>query len=60
MSELGVSEDDAHLLYYFIMGGAVHTLEAYVKENLRISREELAHKMNELVISAQKALISRN
>ena len=38
----------------------VHTLEAYVKGNLRISREELAHKMNELVISAQKALISRN
>ena len=60
MSELGVSEDDAHLLYYFIMGGAVHTLEAYVKGNLRISREELARKMNELVISAQKALISRN
>ena len=61
MAELGISEDDATLLYYFVMGGAVHTLEAYVKKGISLSKKDLASKLNDMVMKAQEALsISKN
>ena len=48
-------------LYYFVMGGAVHTLEAYVKKGISLSKKDLASKLNDMVMKAQEALsISKN
>ncbi len=56
-NELGMDKEDAKLLFYFIVGGAVNILEAWLKDDLDFTIDELAEKMNALIIRAQSAFV---
>ncbi len=57
ISELGMGEQDAKLLFYFIMGGAVNVLEVWLKDGAKDDIDELAGKLNALILNSQAAFV---
>ena len=55
-SELGMNTEDATVLYFYVMGGAVNVIEAWMKESLSASLDEVADKLNALILGSQSAL----
>ena len=58
VNELGMDKDDATVLYYYIMGGAVNVIELWMKEKLSSSLDDVADKLNALIIKSQDAFVS--
>ena len=56
VKELGMNEKDATVLYYYVMGGAVNVIELWMKDKLSATLDEVADKLNSLVMGSQKAL----
>ena len=57
VKELGMNEKDATVLYYYVMGGAVNVIEIWMKDKLSASLDEVADKLNSLILSSQNALL---
>ena len=57
VKELGMNEKDATVLYYYGMGGAVNVIEIWMKDKLSASLDEVADKLNSLILSSQNALL---
>ena len=55
-SELGMNTKDATVLYFYVMGGAVNVIEAWMKESLSATLDEVADKLNALILGSQSAL----
>lgn len=55
--ELGMQEDKATKLYYFIIGGAINVIEEWVHENFKDTPEDLAKDLNELIMKGQSAFL---
>ena len=55
VNELGMEEADATALYYFVMGGTVNIIEAWMKDSFSATLDETADKLNKLILSCQAA-----
>ncbi len=55
VNELGMEEADATALYYFVMGGTVNIIEAWMKDSFSATLDETAEKLNKLILSCQAA-----
>ena len=53
---LGIAKEDATILYYFVMGGAVNVIEAWIKDSFSSSLDEIAGKLNAMIIRSQEAI----
>ena len=58
VKELGMNEDEATVLYLYIMGGAVNVIEAWMKEEVQAPLDEVADKLNSLIMKSQSAFVS--
>ncbi len=57
VSRLGMDEQSATVLYYFVMGGAVNVIEAWMKDNFASTLDEVADKLNALILKSQSAFV---
>ena len=56
--ELGIRKEDATLLYYYVMGGAVNVIEAWMKDSFSAPLDDVAEKLNALILGSQEAFVS--
>ncbi len=55
----GMNADDAQMLYQFISGGAVSAIRAWIFSGFSMSEDDMADRLNLMILGAQEALIRR-
>ena len=55
VNELGMDEHRATMLYYYVMGGAVNVIEAWIKKSFEASLDDVAEELNALILKSQSA-----
>ncbi len=58
VKELGMDKESAVILYYYVMGGAVNVIEAWMKSSFEAELDEVADKLNSMILRSQAALVS--
>ena len=54
--ELGMNPDDATVLYLYVMGGAVNVIEAWMKDNINATLDDVAEKLNAMILGSQSGI----
>ena len=57
VKELGMDKESAVILYYYVVGGAVNVIEAWMKNQFEAEIDDVAEKLNAVILNSQSALI---
>lgn len=57
VDKLGMNETNATILYYYVMGGAVNVIEAWMKDSFQTTLDEVAEKLNALILKSQSVFV---
>ena len=57
VKELGMDKESAVILYYYVVGGAVNVIEAWMKNQFEAEIDDVAEKLNAVILNSQSALV---